>query len=375
MKIFHVVTYAGTDGAYGGPLSVAMSQVEELRERGHDATVLSCSDDDRALSHEHLISFPTQRPYRRAGFPVMISSDMVKFLRTNVRPGDVLHIHAAREFIPVLAVLGIGKKNCRIVLQTHGNYIQNDRIKARVYDKMLTKPMYSRASKVLVLQKREMSRQTELVASLGISNSEGFIEILPNGVPTTERKSSYPESADRFRFLFLGRLHQQKDPSLFVKAAALFLSSGGRATFSLVGPDGGERDSVERLISSAGVAEHVNLEGPLARDQVAKRILMSHALVLPSFQDTFPMSVLEAMSVGVPPIVSDCMGFADTITEKGCGLVARRTAEDMASAMRKVQDQALWGELSKSCRSVIEEKFSVSQVVDRLVEIYYGCDR
>lgn len=370
MKVFHVVTYAGTDGAYGGPLSVAMAQVEELRARGLEATVLSCAEEGRALKQEHLISFPVVKPYPGAGFPVMISPDMMRFLRKNVSPGDVVHVHAAREFIPVAAVLGLPKNDHLVVLQTHGNYVRNDRRKARVYDAILTRRLYNRADKVLVLQTREQRRQAELVASMGVSHAKNFIEVLPNGVPTQECRATPPKSSAEFNYLFLGRLHRIKDPQLFVKSAIKHLESGRQGRFSLVGPDGGELDAVNQLISEAGMTGRIVVEGPLPRPKILDRLLDSHMLVLPSFQDTFPMSVLEAMSVGVPTIVSECMGFSDVIHAKGSGLVVDRSPEKIAAAMSQAQELGIWQKMSDCSVRLIEKQYSITSVVDRLIDIY-----
>jgi hypothetical protein len=72
MRILHVVTLVSADGAYGGPVAVAVAQTQALAELGHDVTLLAGWDGRAKLSAPkvdvQLLRARADRPVRgRAG--------------------------------------------------------------------------------------------------------------------------------------------------------------------------------------------------------------------------------------------------------------------------------------------------------------------
>ncbi len=99
--------------------------------------------------------------------------------------------------------------------------------------------------------------------------------------------------------LFLARLHPRKRPTMFVRMAAALVEAGIDAHFSLVGPDEGEGAAVAKLIEQSSLQSRVSYEGPLKPAQSISRMRRAKVYVLPSVDEPYPMSVLEAMSVGL----------------------------------------------------------------------------
>src|SRR6185312_11172960 len=114
--------------------------------------------------------------------------------------------------------------------------------------------------------------------------------------------------------LYLARLHERKRPALFVETARDILSEGIDARFTLIGPDGGEGAKVREAITRGREFEtSINWEGSLPPEKTADRMAHASIYVLPSVDEPFSMSVLEAMAIGLPVVITESCGLADTV--------------------------------------------------------------
>jgi glycosyltransferase involved in cell wall biosynthesis len=131
-------------------------------------------------------------------------------------------------------------------------------------------------------------------------------------------------------FLFVGRLSTEKGPALFAEAAH---SAGAAACF--VG-DGPLRAELERHARGARFTGWLDAAGVRAHMRAAR------ALVFPSlWYETFGLSVHEAMSHGVPVIVSDNTVSAAAVEHGTTGLLFRSgDAADLATQLRTLADAA-----------------------------------
>ncbi|MGK5643475.1 glycosyltransferase, partial [Streptomyces sp. URMC 126] len=81
----------------------------------------------------------------------------------------------------------------------------------------------------------------------------------------------------------------------------------------LAGPDTGALAGTLDLARSLGVSDALDHVGPLDGEQVMAALRRADVYVLPSVQDAFSVSVLEAMSVGTPVVVTATTGLAPDV--------------------------------------------------------------
>jgi glycosyltransferase involved in cell wall biosynthesis len=101
--------------------------------------------------------------------------------------------------------------------------------------------------------------------------------------------------------------------------------------------------------------------------------LLSRAAVhvLPSVNEPFPMTVLEAMSVGTPVVVTNECGLADIVGRTGAGIACAPDATSLADALRVLlADPARRAEAGVAGRQAVEQTLAMSPVIDRLEDIY-----
>jgi glycosyltransferase involved in cell wall biosynthesis len=329
VRILHVVTLISPDGAYGGPVRVAVNQARELRALGHDVTIAAGTRGfDVAPTEQDGVPvrlFPVRAVLPGAGFAGLSSPAMVTWFLRHGRDYDVVHVHLARDLVTLpIARIAVGRSQ-RLFTQTHGMIDPTDKMLARPIDALLTRPVLRRASGVFHLTDHE-KRDVEAVANTDLD----FIR-LANGVPAAERRRESGEAPPHV--LFLARLQARKRPVDFVNAAVAVLAEGHTARFTLVGPDEGEGDAVAARITDAGVSASVEWRGPLPPHETLETMRTADLYVLPSVDEPYPMSVLEAMSVGVPVIVTDTCGLAPLIAENACGAVTNGTVSELTAAM------------------------------------------
>jgi glycosyltransferase involved in cell wall biosynthesis len=125
---------------------------------------------------------------------------------------------------------------------------------------------------------------------------------------------------EKIELIFVGQLIRRKGVDLVLEAIAPLVSEHKHLTFTIVG-DGEWRGYLQNQTYSMGLDKHVHFSGVLRADQIPARIQQADVLVLPSRWDGWGLVVNEALSVGVPVIVSNKCGASDLIRSGNNGYV------------------------------------------------------
>lgn len=361
MKIVQVLTYLSEDGAYGGPAAVAREQCQALAAEGHEVHLVSGWDGNTSFEapgvHVHL-----HRVWRLpvGGFAGYLSPGVWRQVGRLAKSADVIHFHLARDLVQLPATLGL-PKGARVVIQAHGMILPDARLSARAMDGLFTRRVYRRAHCHMVLTPREQGAAST-VARRAVPTLR-----LRNGVPVPAIRSRWAEPP---RVAFISRLHRRKRPTAFIRAASLSRHLSD-AQWLLYGADEGELGAVQAEIQSLGGDPHVEYAGALRPSEVLKRMSEVQVFVLPSVDEPFPMALLEAMSVGLPCVITDSTGISDELRERGAARVTDGTPGEIAAAVSSLlEDRATWEHQSRLARIDIAQHFSPSAVVASLLQAY-----
>ena len=118
--------------------------------------------------------------------------------------------------------------------------------------------------------------------------------------------------SDRPVVLFLGRVTSQKGPKYFLEAAALVARKMPNVRFVMSGEGDLLPTMIERA-ADAGLARNVHFTGFLRGEDVERMYSMADVFVLPSVSEPFGITPLEALTLGVPVIVSRQSGVAEIL--------------------------------------------------------------
>jgi glycosyltransferase involved in cell wall biosynthesis len=156
-----------------------------------------------------------------------------------------------------------------------------------------------------------------LAAEVWADSETTLVSRVPPGFRSRSRVVSFmtePVSCDRrrgavtgapaCRFVFWGRLHRQKGLDRAVALFARLLQRLPTATYTIIGPDGGDRARLEALCRDLGIARAVRFVGPLSQAEIRAEAA-SHCFYLQtSMLEGMAMAVVEAMQLGLLPVVT-----------------------------------------------------------------------
>ncbi len=369
MRIAHVVTLISDSGAYGGPVSVACAQAKALQDRGHRLQIAALWKGASAPpSHVdgvelHAVAARTFIP--KTGFLGLFSLAYPRTLWRVIGQSQVVHVHTGRDLASLSALLIAAIRHRKVVVQTHGMVQVRTSLTARIFDLML-RPTMRRALACLVLTEQERS---DLATILGHRSPP--LVYMPNGVPDSTHLTT-PGRPDPV-VLFLARLHPRKRPEAFVGAAALVRESLPNARFVIIGPDEGSLAQVEQDIAKHQLEGYVTYQGALDHADAVRTIAEADVYVLPSFDEPFGMTILEALSVGTPVVCTTSTGISDLLSDRGAAAINDGSPGELAKAVTSILTDAAYRDgLVAAGHKAIEEVFAIGTVASMLEQIYTG---
>lgn len=201
----------------------------------------------------------------------------------------------------------------------------------------------------------------EMIQYFNCSN----IVFLPNGIATEEYKIDNPKF-EKFTFIAIGRLEPVKNQIRLIKAGQqLKKKIGDKFQIFIVGK-GSQQEFLEKEIIRYKCGDVVKLLG--FRKDIVELCNQSHAFVLPSHWEGFPISLLEAGASGLP-VISTPVGSIPSIIDEATGYLSSK--EDFDKTMLKVYheyDNATATGLNLQKR--IEDDYHVKVITSKLETLY-----
>jgi len=372
MKVLHAFTLQSPDNAFGGPIRVALNLGHELTSRGIEVELVGGARgyDDVPTDIEKIPAhlFPVSQIHPKLGFSGLVSFKLLTWTWRNVKNFDLVHIHMARDLVTLPIGLICLIRDTPFVIQGHGMIDPTQKLAGQILDKLFVKRLLSRAAKLLYLTEQE-SKDYPAVAGKNLNN----LAFLPNGVPSQSGATPSNAATSNHTVSYISRLQARKRPHLFVEMAADLLQTGFDCDFKIAGADEGELERVLEIIQSNGLDEKVQYLGSQDHAGVIKLLQETSVLVLPSINEPFPMIILEAISCGIPVVITDSCGLAPYITRGNAGIVTDGSVEQLAAATKLILS-----DLPGYCANALtltKTEFSMSHIVDELLPIYRGATK
>ena len=138
----------------------------------------------------------------------------------------------------------------------------------------------------------------------------------------------------KHQFVCVGRLCEQKGQIILLEAFSRLQQSLGDCRLVLAG-DGEMRAEIEDRISALGLSDQVTITGWIGSAEVREEILAAKVLVLPSFQESLPVVIMEAMALRRPVISTYAAGIPELVVPGETGwLVPAGSITPLVDAMR-----------------------------------------
>lgn len=138
----------------------------------------------------------------------------------------------------------------------------------------------------------------------------------------------------------------------------------------LIAGDGPTRPDTEKRVRSLKIDENVHFLG--MRNDISQLLCCSDIFVLFSAVEGMPLTLIEAMSCGVPVLTTPAGGSSELVTSGVEGIVTRQfeTEEYMQALLKLIENKSLRRKLGKAGRRKVEKYHSVEAVVPRYERLF-----
>ncbi|MCV0429324.1 MAG: glycosyltransferase family 4 protein [Roseibium sp.] len=313
--------------------------------------------------------FPTHGPMWKSllQMPFRLCSFFFLCLRKRY---DICHINVAAHGSTVRKVLYA--LICRLtgqpyVIHLHGSRYRDFYDDLPAFGKSIVRSLFEKAQKVIVLGS---VWRDYVVDVIGIDQSR--VEILQNAVYAPDEVPEKPERTSGPHILFLGRLGERKGAPELVEALSSAKMESLKWTATLAGD--GDVDFYSNLAKERGVIERIEFPGWVGPQDVRKLLSTADIIVLPSYAENLPLSMLEGMAYELCPVVTPVGAVGDVIHDGENGLlVPVGDEEKLADALaRVVGDAQLRRRLASQARRDFVATFDLKTYNGKLAGIYAG---
>ena len=200
------------------------------------------------------------------------------------------------------------------------------------------------------------------------------LNIVPKKIENGLLRKKYPMIQSKRVFMFLGRLDpNHKGLDILLKGFAM--ARPKNAVLVLIGPDWrGSLHLLRSLSERLGIQEQVIFTGPVYGTEKWGFLNDADVFVHLSRWEGVPFSVLEAMAIGKPCLLSYAADPMEMIAKACAGRVVNLNAESVAEEIRLLAeiDIAQLHEMGKAAQSLILREFNWQKIARTLLEAY-GC--
>jgi glycosyltransferase involved in cell wall biosynthesis len=159
------------------------------------------------------------------------------------------------------------------------------------------------------------------------------------GDPLSQREhflSRFPHLRGKRIILFLGRIHPKKGCDLLIEAFASVRALDPSLHLVMAGPDQtGIQSTLRALAQRHGAATAITWTGMLTGESKNGAFRAGEVFILPSHQENFGIAVAEALSCGLPVLISNKVNIWREILADDAGLVAEDTLQGTEDLLRK----------------------------------------
>ncbi|MDZ7338623.1 MAG: glycosyltransferase [candidate division KSB1 bacterium] len=189
--------------------------------------------------------------------------------------------------------------------------------------------------------------------------AQSKVRVVHCGVDLALFHPGEPRTIGVFRILTVARLQPRKGIADLVEACRA-LADEVDYECVVVG-DGPQRTELEDKAARYGLGERFRFLGARAHEEVLAQLQETSVFVLPSYSEGVPVSVMEAMAMGVPVIATAVNGVPELV-KRGAGiLVAPGNIDALAAALRRVANMsdAERRRMGRKARQVVEREFDI----------------
>ena len=194
---------------------------------------------------------------------------------------------------------------------------------------------------------------------------------IPNMLDTEaieQKAANSPYTGNALHIVSVGRLAPEKHFENIIPAAKALRETGTDFTWHIVG-EGPERAKLEALIAENSLKDHVILEG--SKSNPYPYMKYADLFVHPSYVESQGLTILEAMALGIPCVVTKSLGTCEFIENGINGLLTEQSPESLTEKVLTIlNDKELYQHIKENTKC--PEQFSPERVMKQIETMIDG---
>ena len=340
-----IVTYSLN---YGGVSTFILTHAKEFSAKGDTVTIITT--ESKGVWFDTL-SIPNVTYLHISG---LASWWMPMFLYTykiaaQFKKGnyDLIIINNSRQALSALSLIPKETRAISVIHNDHPVLCNNACVNEDMVDAIVavSPAVYHRATKI-------------------VKNKNKLVQVLNAIEIETELRYSTRDAyqpKELLKIIFVGRLvDEQKGVFLIPQIAAILKQKNIRFHIELAG-EGEDYEELHKQIKNIDVIKDVTFLGYINNAEIKDKLLQSHILLVPSKYEGLPLNVLEAMTRGCVPVMSDLNEITEICFDNMREGIACKTGDSksFADAIELIYEGNVnWGILSSNARKKAGATFS-----------------
>lgn len=351
----------------GGPATYVPELRAYLQRNNVNVSVITLSDDPKSSKAKFEDSIFISRNFTK---PLRFAC-VVLTIMWHVRKVDVVFANGLHEETAIACMLSRKNMVAKIVGDPIWERSRNSNetqlnIKEFQSDKLSFKRLSQRKLLRFALNRFDFvtcpsNELCEIVSGWGVKRP---IKFIPNGVQ--EVPLDLEINVKEYEIVTASRLVKWKNIDLLISSL-----KDSKYRLLIIG-DGPERISLEKLAKNLGV--DVTFLGEVTSDSVRQHMSTAKYFALLSSYEGMSFALLQAMSLGLIPIVSNCTGNVEVVDNNVDGFVVElRDLTSVCDLISKLEaDKSLRKKISKNSRLKVKLKYSLESNLQRTTELIMG---
>ena len=292
---------------------------------------------------------------------------LVKFLWVLLTKPAIrlVHVHSASHcsFVRKSLVIFLSRLlGCKTVVHIHGAEFNVFHDESSKLVQWIIRTLLNRSDTIIALShqwKKDLYRISKNPHIRVIYNPT--IMHKPNRNPGREGQAPV-------KFLFMGRLGKRKGVYDIVESVKSIRSEN--VEIQLYGD--GEVENVQQMINARAVNGKVSVYGWISGDRKDATFRSADVLILPSYHEGLPISVLEAMAYGMPVVATDVGGIAEAVEDGVNGFLIQPGDRDkLASRIDALAaSSGLRERMGRLGHEMAARKFALPVIIEQLEDLY-----
>lgn len=266
---------------------------------------------------------------------------------------DIIHLHSSKAgFLGRIVSFLLGKSKKTIYTPHAISFLRLDvSPKKRKIFIWMEKFASFFGGKIVACSKSEK----EAIEEQGIKS----VTFINNGIKSLQIEKKV-NTSDKTTIISVGRLSIQKNPELFNDIALAFIDNPN-IQFIWCGDGELKSELTSPNIKCAGWVERKELENHLANADI---------YLSTSLWEGLPLSVLEAMSIGLPVVLSNCVGNRDLVRDNGFLYKDKKEATNNINEL--IENKELINKKGYNSKTLMDNNFYIKNMAISYLNVYKG---